>query len=124
LSETCFKEIWRKYMVDERVSRMLKRIGPAFPQPGPHYNYVDLVEHIRHSLYALCMCNPDELPEYHLPEIFERRRKLSEEVSRYARAGFLREEDYQYYLDHVESLISNWEKDFKRYFSRCVIGGG
>jgi hypothetical protein len=117
-SEQCFSEIWRKYKGDPRVFASLKKIGPTFPLPGPHYDYVDLVEHIRYSLLNLCTCDPDELPEYHLPEIFHRRVHLSEKAEEMK--ARLSEEEYGHYLKHMNELISEWEKDFKVHFSKCL----
>jgi len=118
--DVCFREIWRKYKGDERVYEALKRAGPVFPLPGPHYDYADLIEHMRWSLLHLCSCNPDELPEYHLSEVYSRRRKLSEEVPQLVKAGFMREEDYEYYLRHMNEIVGEWENDFKKYFSQCT----
>jgi len=120
--DKCFREIWGKYTGDEKVYEMLKRVGPAFPIPGPHYNYADLIEHIRWSLLHLCTCNPDELPEYHLPEIYKRVKMLYEEVSQLVRGGFIREEEHQHFRDHIYEITREWEKDFKKYFSQCVGG--
>jgi len=120
MSEQCFHEIWRKYKTDDRVSEMLKKAGPVFPLPGLHYDYLDLIEHTRYSLHALCTCNPDELPEYHLLEFYDRRSKLAEKIPELVRAGLIRDEDYEYYRKHIDELIKEWEKDFKVYFSKCI----
>jgi len=114
----CFDEVARKYQPDERVSEMLKKIGPAFPLPGPHYDYVDLIEHMRYSLAHLCACDPDGLPEYHLLEVYNRRRKLAEKA-RDIRI-LVSERDYEYFRNHIHDLVKEWEKDFKKYFNECV----
>jgi len=119
----CFEGIWRKYKGDERVFEMLRKAGPVFPLPGPHYDYADLIEHTKHSLLNLCTCNPDELPEYHLLEIYGRRRRLSEKVPELARAGLISESDYEHYLRHIGEIVREWENDFKTYFSKCKLGG-
>jgi hypothetical protein len=54
----CFDQIWKKYREDLKVCEAFKRIGPAFPLPGPHYDYLDLIEHIRYTLFKLCTCSP------------------------------------------------------------------
>ena len=117
--EECFNEIWKKYKSDPKVSEILKKIGPAFPLRGPHYDYADLIEHIGYSLLALCTCDPDELPERHLLEIYMRRQSLSERARDIAM--LIPEEDYLYYSKSLDELIREWEKDFKRYFTKCVL---
>jgi hypothetical protein len=96
---------------------MLKKVGPAFPIPGPHYDYSDLIEHIRHSLLNLCTCDPNELPEYHLLEIYGRRLRLAERSRDIAQA--VPEGDYEHYRRHLDELVRNWEEDFKKYFTNC-----
>ncbi|MEM1684984.1 MAG: hypothetical protein QXD60_04430 [Nanopusillaceae archaeon] len=116
----CFRMVYSNYFEDKRVYDMLKRVGPPFPLPGPLYDYMDLVAHIQHSLMMLCLCDPDRLPEYDLYEIYHRRARLSEEVPKLVRAGLIRDEEYDYYMEHIEKLVSSWEKDFKRFFLNCV----
>jgi len=114
----CYDEVARKYQTDERVSETLKKVGPTFPLPGPHYDYMDLVEHMRYSLAYLCSCDPDRLPEYHLLEVYNRRQKLAEKA-REIRV-LTSEREYEHFRDHIDRLVREWEKDFKRYFDRCV----
>jgi hypothetical protein len=52
--EKCFHQIWQKYKGDPKVYESLKKIGMRFPLPSPHYDYADLIEHIKHSLFKLC----------------------------------------------------------------------
>jgi hypothetical protein len=46
----CIHQIWKKYREDPKVFGALKRIGPAFPLPGPHYDYLDLIEKLEKSI--------------------------------------------------------------------------
>ncbi|MEM3893363.1 MAG: hypothetical protein QXR12_05390 [Thermofilum sp.] len=121
--DECMRMVFGKYREDRRVFEMLKRVGPAFPLPGPHYDYLDLVAHIQHSLMMLCLCDPDRLPEYDLYEIYHRRARLSEEVPKLVRAGLIRDEEYDHYMEHINWLVFEWEKDFKRFFSDCTCDG-
>lgn len=116
----CFRTVYGKYKEDKKVIEMLKRVSPPFPEPGLLYDYLDLVEHIRGSLTFLCTCDPDRIPEYHLVEIFKRRAKLLEEVPKLVRAGVIRDNEYDHYLEHIQWLFRNWENDFKKFFLACT----
>lgn len=119
----CFREVYGKYREDEKVVEMFRRVSPSFPQPGLLYDYLDLVEHIRGSLTFLCTCDPDRIPEYHLVEIFKRRAKLLEEVPKLVRAGVIRDWEYDRYMSHMDWLLDEWGKDFKKFFLACTCGG-
>jgi len=117
-----FKNVWHKYSHDEKMTEIVKKLSPArFPLPGPHYDYVDLIEHIRYAIYYTCSCNPDELLEYHLPEIYKRFEKLSSEISNGSKAGFISETEYNYAFKYLTHLKKDFIRDWKECFKWCVI---
>jgi len=115
-----WREIAKKYEVKPEVSKVLKKLGKPFPYLGAHYYYADLVEHIRHALAHVKVCEVDEIVEYHLPEIYKRLDQLSEELSK--AKTLLREDEYNKVYNEISRLSKEWTKDFKRYLHQCFIG--
>jgi hypothetical protein len=109
----CFDQIWKKYREDLKVCEAFKRIGPAFPLPGPHYDYLDLIEHIRYTLFKLCTCSPEDI-YYHLDEIFRRLNRLGEFWLEEIKSG-LTGEEYDYYKKHIRDTLFNWVQDVENY---------
>ena len=116
------KEIMEKYQLDPKVSEMLKRLGPPFPAPGPHYSYADLVEHMRHSLYIAGRCEIRDMITYHIPEILKRRKEVVDSLVEASprHTGRLREEEYWHAMEHISRISSDWEKELTQSLSECM----
>jgi len=105
--------------MDVATSETLKKIGPAFPRHGPHYDYGDLVEHIRYSTAMAKTCSTDgDLVTYHLLEIFKRRSQLAEAIATACRTT-LREEECNDAHQTINQLNEKWEKVFTDSLAEC-----
>lgn len=110
----CFREIWPRINYDSHAVEILEKSGPFQPS-SPRYNYADLIEHMRYSLHGLCTCNPEELPEYHLLEVYDRRRKLNDQLNELEALRRITPEERTYMENHLNDLRRTWEGEFKRY---------
>ena len=124
LNPSEWEEVALRYSHDPKVSEMLKRIGPPFPLPGPHYSYGDFIEHIRYTLFYAKRCELNTVISYHIPEIFKRQRELHDALveasPRYK--GQLSEEEYWYAMRHISDLYDRWTKEFEQTLARCMRG--
>jgi len=112
--------IWRTFTHDPKVSEILKRLGPTFPYPGPHYDYADLIEHIRYSLSYMASCEVNHLFDYHLPEIYKRKKRLLEEIAKARDAGVITGKEHEYILKHITDVLDRWQNKMEEYFKKCV----
>jgi len=110
----CFEEAWSKLGPDEKVLEILKKTGPAYPY-SPRYNYSDLIEHMRHTLLALCTCDPEGLPEYDLVEVYSRRQKLNDQLNELEKLHTITLEERSYIEESLRKLEKKWEEEFKNY---------
>jgi len=116
-----FDEVARKYSFDDRMLEIVKKLSPArFPQPGPHYDYADLLEHIRYAIWKIGMCSAERLLEYDLPEIYKRFSRLSSALSEGVRAGIITDEEYMYATRYLDNLREKFFKEWKELFEKCV----
>jgi len=116
-----FKRIWGKFNFDEKVLEVTRRIGPTFPLPGPHYDYADFIEHMRHSAYFMNICEVrKELFSYHLFEVYRRRNRLIKALTEARDAGLITGREHEHAMRHIDQLSKDWEEEMVEAFDKCV----
>jgi len=112
-----WKKIAKKVYAKPEISAILKKIGPPFPEPGAHYFYADLTEHIRYAIALVKSCRVDELVTYHLPEIYKRRDQLIDEIAK--GKVLLREEELEKLRNELRFLTDTFDEEFTKGLKRC-----
>ena len=120
LPESKFDYVMRKFTYDPEVLETTRRISPKFPLPGAHYDYSDLIEHIRYSAYSMSLCDINNLLTYHLPEIYKRKNNLLEALAKARDAGVITAKEYEHASKHISETYQEWINFMKNEFNKCV----